>query len=463
MATTLTIRSQHNLVRPKKLGLLHLPEEIQAIIYEYLLVESCSLWDRKHDLDCRNKVTASGQFEIPPFVHDEILVALPHLTNDQSGFKARVPCRCFKRKSLGLMRTCRAIREISAPIFWSKNIFCFRDVAKLIANLNALRPCYRELIREISFLQPECADIPALNASPNANKNTALWSAIKKCAGLRRLELPADCIKPQGVDIAQHLNDLARNMPCLETLNLSYLVGYTDSTLWLTLQSPLMCRITFVHSSRSIPLRPDWTLEDDEYLELIRTSEDDDQLFWNRSMVHKLYNDLHLNFRVHVDTHVRLRIMKLSTWELRRPIHNLYLPPDLHEHDSARRIRLPTGKMTTLRFYGLPISKVSRLEKAQKKIALDQQQKEINGLSHAQHVANKSMEAKKWRQRAVESQAESSQHQQLVLERAERRLENNKEENKEVKKQEKEAKKKVRKSMRKGDEVRQQERKRVNQ
>ncbi|CAH0057581.1 unnamed protein product [Clonostachys solani] len=462
MPTTLTIRSQHSLVRPKKLGLLHLPEEIQAIIYECLLVERASLWDRKHDIDCRNKVTAPGQFETPPFIHNEILSALPHFTNDHSGFKARVACRCSKRKNLGLMRTCKLIRQISAPIFWSKNTFCFRDVGKLVANLNALRPCYRELIREISFLEPECADIMALNASSNSNKNAALWSAIKKCAGLRRLELPANCIKPQGVDFAQHLNDLARNMPYLEALDLSYLVGYSDATLWLICQNPQMCRLTFLHSSRSVPLRPEWNIEDDEYLELVRTSEDDDQLFWNRSMIQKLYSDLHLNFRVHVDTHVRLRIMKLSTWELRRGIQSLYLPPDMHEHDSTRRIRLPTGKMTTIRFYGLPVSKVSKLEKAQKKIALDQQQKEINGLSHAQQVVNKSLEARKWKQRVVESEAESSQHQQLVQERAERRLESNKEENKEAKKQEKKAKKKVRKSMRKGEEVRQQERKRVN-
>lgn len=463
MPTTLTIRTQYDQARPKKLGLLYLPEEIQSIIYEYLLVERTSLWDKKHEIDCRNKVTAPGQFEIPPFVHNEILSALPHLTNDHSGFKARVACKCSKRKSLGLMRTCKIIREISAPIFWSKNIFCFRDAGKLVANLNALRPCYRELIREVSFLEPECDDIPALNASSKANKSAALWSAIKKCAGLRRLELPADCIKPQGVDFAQHLNDLARNMPYLDTLDLSYLVGYSDSTLWLTCQYPQMCRLTFLHSSRSVPLRPEWKIEDDEYLELVRTSEEDDQLFWNRSMVQKLHSDLHLNFRVHVDTHVRLRIMKLSIWELRRGIRSLYLPPDLHEHDSTRRIRLPTGKIATIRFYGLPVSKVSRLEKAQKKIALDQQQKEINGLTHAQQVVNKSLEARKSRQRAAESQAESSQHQQLVQERAKRRLETNKEENKEVKKKEKKAKKKVRKSMRKGEEVRQQERKRVHQ
>lgn len=374
--------------RPKKLGLQHLPQEILLLIYEYTLVDGIR-WDKTHDLDCKFKPQDDGRFEPVIFLQHVVWV---HLDKGNERVAGTPPCQCGKRKGLGLMLTCKTIHKSAAPIFWSKNTFCFLDSVDFIATVgHTLRPKCRELIEDISIMNPARDGYPShvYCRDSKVSQRHFFWDTIQKCKNLRTLDLPAPYLKPTSRFDVRRLERLKQKLPNFTSLTLNYLMPYSHIKLWVDYPtvwvSQRIEKLTYVRCSRSIDPR-----EQD----------------WSTKPVDEMLRDLQYNFRVHVDTAVKTKFLGANLDHLEEYSKTFELIPGIDEYSNSRRITLPNGEKTTIQFYGLPLSKKDRMRRVQKKMALDKRQKQTNKMTHAQNEAV--LKAKEKRKESREDEADKA-------------------------------------------------------
>jgi hypothetical protein len=446
MLETISIQpSPGRRLRPQKLGLLHVPREVQLLIYEFALIE-CPKWEKRHISECRYKPSDINCTEILPFLNLSI-----NIWQTMDGeFKQNVGnhCNCAKRTGLGLLGVSREIHHLAAPIFWSQNTFCFLDAMEFLATVgHRLRDESRNHLRSISILNPDATgfsnhvSLPYSLSRSKANMQ-AFWSTVSKCKQLSNLELPPPYIKPALFSFA-HWDLLAEHLTELAAVRFSYLLPYINmNSGW---GSPSQFRYfspsyrnpgqqdVFVRCSRTVPLR---------------------QRSWTSEAAAEFYREMELNFKIHVDTIVKTKYLNASPERLAHYQETFKLLPGLDEHHRTHRITLPTGENTTIKFYGLPISKKTRIKQARKRQALDRTQRLKNGLTQLQF---EEQQERKNQIKEQEERKEMRERDDELAERRVRRIQIHDAEAATVKKQ----KKKVRKEDAKRKEQRKQERKRA--
>ncbi|CAG9990300.1 unnamed protein product [Clonostachys byssicola] len=433
-------------LRPQKLGLLHVPREVQLLMYEFALIE-CPKWEKGHKPGCRYKPNDIHCTEIPPFLNLSINI----WQTLEGEFKQNIGnhCNCAKRDGLGLLGVNREIHNLAAPIFWSQNTFCFLDAMEFLATVgHRLRDECRNHLRSISILNPDATgfsnhvSLPYSLSRSKANMQ-AFWSTVRKCKQLAKLELPPPYIKPALFSIDQW-GLLAEHLTELRTVRFSYLLPYTNVDCGWGRPSHFRyfnpsCRYpgqqdVFVRCSRTVPLRQeDWTSE----------------------AATEFYREMELNFKIHVDTIVKTKFLNADPERLANYQNTFKLLPSLDEHHRTHRITLPIGEKTAIKFYGLPISKKTRIQQARKRQALDRTQRLKNGLTQSQF---EEQQERKNQLKEQEERKEMRERDDALVERRMRRIQIHDAEAATVKKQ----KKKVRKEDAKRKEQRKLERKRAS-
>lgn len=131
---------------------------------------------------------------------------------------------------------------------------------------------------------------------------------------------------------------------------------------------------------------------------------------WTNQAAKDLFRELQHNFRVHVDTAVKTKLLGATIDGLEEYRTTFRLPRQLDEHNCLRRIKLPSGETTTIRFYGLRTSKQTRLHAVQEKKALDRKQRLKNNRTHAQQEAMDKEKQRKWQRRRFEEDFERRRH-----------------------------------------------------
>ncbi|VUC21235.1 unnamed protein product [Clonostachys rosea] len=434
-------------VRPQKLSLLHVPREVQLLIYEFALIE-CPKWEKTHKPKCRYKPNDINCTEIPPFLNLSI-----NLWPEDGEIKQRVRnyCECAKRTGLGLLGASRAIHHLATPIFWSQNTFCFLDAVEFTATVgHGLRDECRNHLRSVSILNPDATGFSkhvTLSSYLSRNKASmeAFWSTVRKCKKLTKLELPPQYIKPALFSIEQW-DLLAEHLTELAAVRFSYLLPYMNINLNTGWGSPSQFRYfspayrhvgqldVFVRCSRTVPLK---------------------QEGWTSEAAAGFLREMELNFKIHVDTVVKTKYLNADPERLANYRTTFKLLPGLDEYHRTHRITLPTGETTTIKFYGLPISKRTRIEQARKRQAIDRKERLKNGMTLSQF---EEQQERKNQVKEQEERKEMRQRDEALADRRLRRIQMHDAEEAAMKKQ----KKKFRKEDAKRKEHRKLERKRAS-
>lgn len=399
---TLTIQPNHAAgPRPKKLNLDHLPLEIVLRIYEFALVER-PRWEKTHKPACKYKPKFGDDiYENPPFLQTKVTVYADMRQ------KTECSCSCAKRTGLGLLLASRGVNELAAPIFWSKNTFCFLDAIEVIATVGRLlRPAYVEMIRAISIMNPDQSGYTGhvdFTLSKGKQRHV-FWDTIERCKGLESLDMPGAYISATKW-FAQRMAKLPRKAPSLKTVRFNFLLTFTSFDMWSEYPSPwwdhYFPNVIYARCSRSFSLR------------------DQD---WSPKAVQELARGLKWNFRVYVGTAIKTSFLGASKERPESYKDTFQLAPGIDEHSSRRRVTLPTGETTKVTFYGFPLSKRDRMDQVRRKQALDGEQRKINRLTHAQNEAV--VKAKGMRKAKRETQVAENRetHNQAIADRGQRLL-----------------------------------------
>ncbi|CAK7210315.1 hypothetical protein SBRCBS47491_000734 [Sporothrix bragantina] len=219
---------------PPGKGFFRLPWELRMRIYELSLIE-LPKWEKVHNPDCFMVAKDLHSCERPPFINKSIIYTqLPE-------------CKCAKRHSLNLLLANRQVHNEAAPVFWSRNVFCFGRAKDLVENISkSMRPSHRLLLRHIVFLGYGCDSLPNKAmfelTQPIVEE---LWDTLLQCNSLRTLEMSHN-VYPLGYN---YVNRIRKMMPDLESLRMTTLMAY---------------RILPRRDQSEPQGRPPWTLNDGE-------------------------------------------------------------------------------------------------------------------------------------------------------------------------------------------------------
>ncbi|CAG9999009.1 unnamed protein product [Clonostachys byssicola] len=422
--------------RPKKLNLDHLPLEIVLRIYEFALVER-PRWEKTHKPTCKYKPKFGDDiYENPPFLQTKVTV-YADMTQ-----KTECSCSCAKRTGLGLLLASRGVNELAAPIFWSRNTFCFLDAIELIATVGRLlRPAYVEMIRAISIMNPDQSGYTGhVDYTLSKGKQRhAFWDTLERCRGLESLDMPGAYISATKW-FSQRMAKLPKRAPSLKTVRFNFLLTFTSYDMWSEYPSPwwdhYFPNVIYARCSRSFSLR------------------DQD---WNPKAVQELARGLKWNFRVYVGTAIKTSFLGASRERPESYKDTFRLAEGIDEHSSRRRVTLPTGEATTVTFYGFPLSKRDRMDQARRKRALDGQQRKINRLTHAQNEAVVKAKEKRKVKRETQVTENRESHNQAIADRGQRLLDLKAEEDRAARKQQR----KIDRTTKRNAEIHRSERKRI--
>ncbi|KAJ3484104.1 hypothetical protein NLG97_g7139 [Lecanicillium saksenae] len=209
-------------LRLTPLNLLHMPIEIQLMIYTYVFGGEPILWERRHRDECNLRPSSEFRVEHPPWVWYRPIIDIicPKIKGQCSGFPGRELfsakytlaetwkfCACGKRRGLNLLRTSRHIYSLAAPIFWSTTTFCFFDSIEFIACMSATSGGTRALIRGVSIIslsqfaggdnrvhfrhKLHCDPIANLGYIWYVHTMPTFWRTVLSLPGLERLAVPS--------------------------------------------------------------------------------------------------------------------------------------------------------------------------------------------------------------------------------------------------------------------------------
>ncbi|VUC29208.1 unnamed protein product [Clonostachys rosea] len=383
----------------------NLPQEIQALIYRFAVVEP-SRWTKRHSLKCDITPSRANQMEPPPFVFSEV-----QLNYKATKMTTTTRCSCAKRKGLSLLLVSKFINRIASPIFWSQNTFCFLDAVEFIAAVKYnLRPEHREMIRSLSIISPDPSGAPIhiSFAGERSKLMDDFWKTIKNCPSLQKLEVAYAYIQPtRKVSTHEHLDEMAEMLPNLSAISLCFLVPISRRGRGWDYPPPYYHdewshQVLYVKCSRSLPLLREKRWEEEE--------------------LNNLYRDYHFNFRVYVSTASKIKFCGADIERLENYYGSWQIPKTLNAESNSRRLQLPNGETTIVKVYGLPLSAKARNVRVRyAKAQAQKNERRPDGTRVAEHEAMKMAKRRKRLNRQGEMEKERDEYQELQLARGVRR------------------------------------------
>ncbi|KAH8881907.1 hypothetical protein GQ53DRAFT_466187 [Thozetella sp. PMI_491] len=332
--------------RPRQF--LTLPRELRDEIYLLALVEPAK-WDRQHRPLC----------QYFPKRHDETTACA--LVPDD--YRQKGGCDCFRRAPLTLLLANRHVYEEAAPLFWSRNTFCWSDVPNFYREVGSiLRPGYRRLIRHISLL-----DIRELHESRDSRVYMCedmgqwelLWGALGQCTALRTLEISpgrvAEYLEKRSPALGQQA------APGLETLEK---LVHLERVVW--------CNTKRYHLGRVDPFYGNKRLRRSV---LVQTRQPAilEHLVDSTTTLHDL-RQLQTIFQIHCEFAIETQLLGRQENLFRMPFQSsepgFVLQPQMIGKRRFFLVRLRDGTLTRIKFHGLPLGaeEFNRQTKIRKKL-----------------------------------------------------------------------------------------------
>lgn len=200
MAVTIDLTDIRVPPLPSKPRFLNIPRELRDMIYDYALIEP-NYFSRRHDAYCKFRVPGSVDPEKPPFVDTD----------------PNKDCFCTRRQGLGLLLANRQVHDEAAPIFWGRNVHCFRNCYQLAHNIKQLRKRCREYLRHVQITEPNYPFDHGYTYTAGE-----VWDHIFLCKNLRILEIEPNLKFCQWI-----YSKICANLPHLESLVLTRICGYS--------------------------------------------------------------------------------------------------------------------------------------------------------------------------------------------------------------------------------------------
>ncbi|KAJ0163389.1 hypothetical protein CTA2_3076 [Colletotrichum tanaceti] len=462
---TLTIRPDFPLPpRPRRrdVPFLQLPREVRDRIYRYSLEEP-KRHEIPHAADCFLRSTNFLLWEPPAFLIKSVTICEnPHRLDTSSA------CDCDRRRCLNLLLANRQIHAEAAPVFWSRNTFCFLSAFEVIVALrHILRRQYRDLVTGICVMSPADNGAPlhvALDGEdPDGDCPTdwpLFWHTISNCAGLRRLQISPGIIWVS----AERLARVVRKRRMLEIELVSFLplfnrnpepVEYPSCDCSVLHYSTIYVELSHGrHSFKGRVSTPDSDEAGADAKDWMDTASKCFEEAWDV--------DLHVRREYLIERYFRRSASLPASDEDDEPWRYLFTLPrggSINREKSEISWTSDTGNVCRLRLYGLPPSRRQARQDRKELFARENEQRALNGMTDAEAESKKeSLRLRREKRKRLE------ERRQAVSEQNRRRPDPNvgwvdpdvlKRQTK------KSAEKEVRKSQKENEEMRRKERKRV--
>ena len=192
----------------KPSSFLCFPRELRDLIYRFTLV-SLPLWERRHKRTCCfHEPLASC--EIPVYLTNLEELQRRGWWDDRSYWdyqkrnEMKESCRrdCWHRRCLALLSTCRQVYEEAAPIFWSRNVFCYPELHQLEHELVYVIPqSAMQKIQRLSLVETRTTADPRQRFDPPQAGSADLFAMLLDLPNLTELELPPDVFDMSAKDV----------------------------------------------------------------------------------------------------------------------------------------------------------------------------------------------------------------------------------------------------------------------
>ncbi|GKT41057.1 uncharacterized protein ColSpa_01238 [Colletotrichum spaethianum] len=408
---TITIRPEFPLPpRPQRRGIpiMQFPREIRNQIYRDALVEP-KRSEITHEPGCQFKSDKSTKWEPPAFLLKNVTVCEnPHRLVTKSA------CTCDKRKCINLLQANRQIHAEAAPIFWSQKTFCFLSGFEVIVALkHILRHQYRNCVTEICLMSPADNGAPlhvSLDGSSlgdSCPKNWPLfWHTISKCFSLRRLQISPRIVMTSRFEVLH----VTVKRPKLEIELVSLIPffqrGQSMEEYPFEIDSGMHHRTIYGEVRYGVHSIEQLMQEDEE--------QEPDERYWGC-----LAEDCDI-YNLYIFADVRERL--LDSWCCGR-----YASPNatgdeddeywpfyfdiwhaMHQERNKFMAALDDGNEFVVLFYGLPPSGRQARQAAKQKYALENKQREMNGMTDAEREVNKkSRQLRKEKRKKLEEERQA--------------------------------------------------------
>lgn len=329
---------------PRK-GFLGLPREIRDIIYDMVLMEP-PLWERRHRPLCKQCPRDTDTFEHPLF-----------------DFASDDRCDCSIRCNTGLLGVNRQIHAETAPLFWSKNVFCFDRPEDFTVSVGAdLRPEYRDLLQHVSILgttwehNQESWDPDYRHRLPDGQdaeaKAQAVWETLFMCRGLKTLEMGLEeilCTRTHfPYDTTGYIALLREKLPQLDEFVLARIWMYdvnpktSGNVYWWTV-SPMRHRhLLYVKAQKPLDLSG----------------------ITSAAEAKEAFRGFRTNFMVHVKFALETTLLGIdeNDFSTGEPQEGGYkCPGGMDDRSKFHDLELRDGSSARVMLLGLPISQQTRI------------------------------------------------------------------------------------------------------
>ncbi|KAB5532523.1 hypothetical protein GE09DRAFT_1144878 [Coniochaeta sp. 2T2.1] len=389
---------------PQK-GFLGLPRELRNEIYNLVLIETPK-WERRHSPLCDLCPRVTTIFERPVFDVDD------------------ATCKCKKRQNAGLLRTNRQIHYETAPIFWSRNTFCFTGAKDFTYNnCNVLRHEYLPLIQYVSILAVSWQEYqwPWFYRGDRRQGrymcSHSVWPFLSVLEGLKTLEIVPEYIYRPSDSTANEDDDdrydhtrlvthIREEMPLLEEFSLAKIIVYdvnpktsiiNPPNHWWKSAKAQDRDLVYVKAKRALDLG-----------KLTTEKEVKEQL--------RAFNT---NFAVHVSFEVETKLLGIAenafSTNPSQPYADGYrLREGFDDHNTSADLRLRDGTTATVKLLGLPITQWTRIANVKERWREDARRKAAGKPSKWQEKHNTVMQEKQEAKRAQRGEEASKEYQAYV-------------------------------------------------
>ncbi|TQN66666.1 hypothetical protein CSHISOI_08768 [Colletotrichum shisoi] len=408
---TLTIRPDFPLPpRPRRRGILflQLPREVRDQIYECSLVEP-KRHDISHEADCSHKSTQSQLWEPPAFLLKNVMIR-----ENPYRLVAESACDCDKRKCMNLLLANRQVHAEAAPVFWSRNAFCFLSAFEVcVALRHNLRYQYRNLVTEICVMSPADNGAPLHVLLDRPSPDNAcptdwplFWHTISNCAGLIMLQISPRMIWASADRFARMARK--RRMLTIDLVTLLPLyhrspepVEYPSCACWMSHYYTIYVELS--HGSYYYK-DPDSMPDSDDL--------DADAKDW-RYVASECFHEAG-----EVNRHIRREYLDERYY--RRPASphassqddeswlyyfNLSRGGLISQEKSEMSWTSQKGNACHVRFYGLPLSGRQAMQATKERLVREKEQRALNGMTDAEAERKKqSLQLKKEKRKKLEEE-----------------------------------------------------------
>ncbi|KZL87580.1 ribosomal protein l32 [Colletotrichum incanum] len=320
-----------------------------------------------------------------------------------------------------MLRTNRQIHAEAAPIFWSRNTFCFLSGYEVIvAFKDILRHQYRGCVSEICLMSPANDGAPLHVSLDGSNPGDIcptnwplFWQTVSKCFSLRRLQVSPDVVFPNIEEVHRVAVERPKLESDLVTLIPFFKRGQRPEEYPFEIDSQMHRYAMYGEARHGVH----------SFERMMQNNKELKPVAWDWDHLASVcdFDASEINFVI--------REQFLDSWWGGRFTSRYTTSDDdefwpfyfdlgsgsIHKEATKVLVILENGRQYTVRFYGLPPS-CRQASQATKMFALEKKQRAINGMTDAQReLKNKSRRLRKAKKQKLEVERQAIREQSSLL------------------------------------------------